>query len=241
MKKAFWTSVVILLFSTHVYSQYSSDKDSIRSYTQQLLDGVATGESEAWEKYLDDGCLITSEDGTVKSKQEFNKRFSSPRILYLKARETISEPLFWYSSNIIVFCYTANLFVDLYGQERVNAICQTDTWIKTVNGWRLIATMAMDKSRSPIVQNITAPIIQTIVGNYQLSNEYGYKIFTNNGKLYCQKTGKKEEELKCESGYVFFLDSNPRIRLIFLIDSETKITQLIIRRAGSDIILPKVD
>jgi hypothetical protein len=171
MKKAFWTSVVILLlFYSHVYPQYSSDKDSVRSYTQLLLDGVATGESEAWEKYLDAGCLITSEDGTVKSKQEFNKRFSSPRILYLKARETISEPLFWYSSNIIVFCYTANLYVDLYRQERINAICQTDTWIKTVNGWRLIASMAMDKSRSPNVPKsivITVPflLLRNFLGN----------------------------------------------------------------------------
>jgi len=50
------------LFSNSATSQSDSEKDSILSYTQQLVNGIADGDTTAWAKYLDDSCIITSED-----------------------------------------------------------------------------------------------------------------------------------------------------------------------------------
>jgi hypothetical protein len=60
--------------------------------------------------------------------------------------------LFRINSNTVVFIYIANLFLKLYGQERLNEICQRDIWFKTRNGWKLISSEALDKPENPVVQ-----------------------------------------------------------------------------------------
>ncbi|MGI8952469.1 MAG: hypothetical protein ACR2FN_12900 [Chitinophagaceae bacterium] len=176
----------------------------------------------------------------MKTKQEFVKALPKPPS-FMKVKEIISKPIFRFNENTIVFCYTANLSVEIYGQQRRNEICQTDTWIKINNGWKLIATEALDKPNAPSTQKISQNIINAVIGEYDLSKDYGFKIFEKEGKLYRQRIGGKEEELKCESDYVFFQENNPLLRFIFVHDEKGKVTQLISRRAGSDIIIPKVN
>ncbi len=235
----FQTFFFALCFSFPALSQNLNDKDSILIYTQQLLDGIATSDKSAWNNYPDDSFIITSENGSVKTKQEFVKALPEPPS-FMKVKETISKPVFRVYENTIVFSYTANLLVEIYGQQRLNEICQTDTWLKTNNGWKLIATEALDKPNAPSTQKISQNIINAVIGEYDLSKAYGFKIFEKGGKLYRQRIGGKEEELKCESDYVFFPEGNLLLKIIFVHDENGNVTQLISRRAGSDIIFPKI-
>lgn len=222
-----------------VIAQTVNDTVSILSYTQQLLDGISTGDTSTWNKYLDDKCILTIEDGSTKTKQEFIQKLQAPPP-FMKVRETISFPLFRIYSNIIIFSYRANLFLDLFSQQRRNEICQMDTWLKTSDGWKLVASAAMDKFQTPLLKINYAETSKNILGDYSLGKEFSYKIFERDGKLYNQRTGRKETELICESDYYFFQVSNPNIKMIFVHDHD-KVTELLLRRAGSDIIIPKVD
>ena len=233
---------LFLFFLTSHYqadAQHTTDKDSILFYTQNLLDGIAIGDTTAWTKYLDDSCIITSEDGSVKSKQEFIHKIGVPP-KYLQVKETISNPLFRSNSNAIVFIYNANLSLRIYGQERLNEICQTDTWFKSEKGWKLISSEALDKPENAIVQKINLNATITITGEYKLSDEYDYKIFIRDGKLFSQLRGKKENELMCETDYTYYIKDKLLIRYIFARDDDDKIIKLILRRAGKDIVLLKV-
>ena len=126
--KSFNLLLFAVLLSTlnKASSQNPADKDSIIFYTQQLIDGIANGDATAWTKYLDDSCIITSEDGSVKTKEQFIPGILAPPS-FMKVKETISNPIFRSRLNTIIFIYTANLSLSLYGQERLNEICQTDT------------------------------------------------------------------------------------------------------------------
>jgi hypothetical protein len=61
MKKyfSFLMSTIVICFVSNVrlFSQETraenSDKDSILNFTQKLVDGIATGDTSAWIKYLD--------------------------------------------------------------------------------------------------------------------------------------------------------------------------------------------
>jgi uncharacterized protein DUF4440 len=231
---------LFLIYSSKSNSQSSPDKDSITHYAQQLIDGIANGDTTAWAKYLDDSCIITSEDGSVKTKEQFIHGILAPPG-FMEVKETISNPIFRSNLNTIIFIYTANLSLRLYGQERLNEICQTDTWFKTNTGWKLMSTEALDKPEAPLPQKISRNVITSLIGEYEISNEYGFKIFTRDDKLYSQRYGRTENELKCETDYTYFIGEHPLIRYIFVRDENNKIIQLISRRAGRDIIFPKTD
>lgn len=231
---------VFLIQSYNANAQKNADKDSITSFAQQLIDGIANGDTTAWAKYLDDSCIISSENGSVETKEQFIHGIKTPPG-FIKVKETISNPIFRSNNSTIIFIYTANLSLDTYGQERLNEICQTDTWFKTINGWRLISNEALDKPEIPLPQKINPTIINTLTGLYKLSDSYNIKIFIRDGKLYMQVSGGKENELKCESDYTYFIESRLLLRYIFIHDENNKIIQLINRRAGRDIIFQKTD
>ena len=120
-----------VLFSPKALSQ-TTNKDSILFYTQQLVNGIAVGDTTAWNSYLDDSCLITSENGSVKTKQEFIRGIGVPPSYY-KVSETIANPIFKFHTNVVVFCYTAALLLEAFWQKRRTEICQTYTCIKKNN------------------------------------------------------------------------------------------------------------
>jgi hypothetical protein len=242
----FLMSTIMICFVSNVKllgqvsQSQNSDKDSILNFTQKLVDGIATGDTSAWIKYLDDSCMVTSEDGSVKMKYDFIKGINKPPADY-KVTETILNPVFKFHGNVIVFCYTANLTLELYGQNRINEICETDTWMKTKYGWRLIGEEALDKPNFPVTQKVTAKIINEITGKYQLNQNFGFNIFQDSGRLFIQPYGGKKNELRCESDYVYFRNGSPLLRYIFVHDDNNKIIQMISRRAGRDFINPKVN
>ena len=227
-----------ILFSPIAFSQ-TTNKDSILFYTQQLVNGIAVGDTTAWNLYLDDSCLITSENGSVKTKQEFIKGIGVPPPYY-KVSETITNPIFKFHTNVIVFCYTADLLLEAFGQKRLTEICQTDTWIKKNNHWHLISSAALDKPNFPEAQKVFAPTINEIPGIYQLNETLGYRVFQDSAKLYIQRFGGKKNELICESDYVFYLVGNPLLRYIFIHNDQNKIVQLKVRRAGEGFIFNKI-
>lgn len=239
MKKLYWFLLLPLLINNYTANaQTITDNDSIKAFTQELINGIANGDTTAWAKYLDDKCIITSENGSVKTKEQFIHGIKTPPG-FVKVKETISNPIFRNNTGTIIFIYTANLSVDMFGQERLNEICQTDTWFKTSNGWRLISNEALDKPEIPSLQKVNPAIINTLTGSYNLSDSYNIKVFTRDGKLYSQPSGGKENELKCESDYTYFIESSLLIRYIFVHDENNKIIQLISRRAGRDFVLSK--
>jgi hypothetical protein len=216
----------------------NSLRDSIRSYTQQLIDGIATGNAAAWEKYLDDSCLITTEDGSVKSKRGFIKGIGIPPA-YLSVSETISDPIFTIHPGVVVFCYRANLLLKLAGQQRLNEICQTDTWIKTNNDWKLICTAAFDKPNLPEPLRRIQDDSSQLSGRYQLTENAGYQVYTDSGMLFIRPFGRGRSRLIGESGDMFFTPGKPLTRYVFVRDEKNNIIQLNVRRAGRDLIYPK--
>ena len=228
----------IVLFSPNALSQ-AANKDSIIYFTQQLINGIATGDTTAWNLYLDDSCLVTGENGLVKTKQEFIKGIGVPPAYY-KVSEKIVNPIFKFYANVIVFCYIADLRLEAFGQNRVTEICQTDTWIKNNNHWRLISSAAMDKPNFSVAQNVLPSIMQKITGVYQVNDSSGYRIFQDSSKLFIQRFGGKKNELICESDYVFYLIANPLLRYIFVHDDNNKIIQLKVNRSGEGFIFNKI-
>jgi len=227
-----------ILLSSISLSQ-TSDKDSILFYTQQLVNGIAAGDTTAWNLYLDDSCMITSENGSVKTKQEFIKGIGVPPSYY-KVSETIVDPVFRFHANVIVFCYTADLLLEAFGQKRLTEICQTDTWSKKNSHWYLISSAALDKPNFPEVQKVIAPIINEITGVYQINETLGYRVSKDSAKLYIQRFGGKKNELICESDYVFYLAGSPLLRYVFVHDNDNKIIQLKVNRSGKGFVFNKI-
>ena len=217
----------------------TTNGDSIFLYTQRLLNGIASGDTTAWNFYLDDSCMVTGENGSVKTKEEFIRGIGVPPSYY-KVSETIVNPIFKFHTDVIVFCYTANLIVETFGQKRLTEICQTDTWSKKNNHWLLISSAALDKPNFPEPEKAKASIIKEITGVYQLNETFGYRVFQDSTKLYIQRFGSKKNELICESDYVFYLVGSPLSRYIFVHDNDNKIIQLKVNRSGKGFVFNRI-
>jgi hypothetical protein len=233
-----------LLLAGFLFSGFSAisqnpDTDSIARYTQRLISGIATGDTSSWHEYLDDSCLITSENGTVKTKQEFIRGVGIPPASYT-VTEKLANPVFRSYNNVTVFCYTAVLSLKLSGQERITRICQTDTWMKKNGFWRLISSAALDKPDLPAGQTPEITVIKAITGKYQLTDKLGYEVFSDSGKLFIQRYGApRKNELICESDFIFFVENNPLLRYIF-IHQGNLVTEIDVRRQGSGFSFPKI-
>jgi hypothetical protein len=130
-----------------------------------LVNGIATGDTTAWNLYLDDSCMIRSKNGLVRTKQSFIKGIG---VLpsYYKVSETIVNPIFKFHPNVSVFCYAADLLLEAFGLKRITEIFQTDTRIKKNDHWLLISTEALDKPNFPEAQKAVPSIINEITGVY---------------------------------------------------------------------------
>ena len=72
MKNLHWFLLLTLLINNYTpKAQTITDNDSIKLFTQELINGIANGDTTGWAKYLDDRCIITSENGSVKTKEQF--------------------------------------------------------------------------------------------------------------------------------------------------------------------------
>jgi Domain of unknown function (DUF4440) len=233
---------LLLLIGCSLYhkadAQTSSPTDSILLYTQQLLDGVTTGDTGVWKKYLDDSCIITPENGGTESKEAFLKQLRKPPAPYLMT-EVIERPIFRVYEGTIIFSYVASVSLNVLDQRWKNDICQTDTWLKTANGWKMISTAAFMRPANPIPRIPDSNIVKYLIGEYLLDKQYACSIYEKDGRLYSKRTGRDEIELTCESDYVF-MTPNPLIRLVFSHDSNGNVMSLLYRRSGSDLTFNKV-
>ena len=219
-------------------AQSSTAADSILLYTQRLLDAITTGDTSAWNRYLDDSCVITPENGRVESKQVFIRQLKKPPYPYVMT-EVIRHPLFKLFPGTVIFSYVANTTLGVGDQQWQNDISQTDTWLHTMTGWKLIATAAFIEPANPAVHLPDSGIVKKIVGEYRLSDAYTCSIYEKEGKLYSKRTGRDQVELEGETDYVF-MTSNPFIKLVFVHDQQGNVIQLRYRRAGVDLVFTRI-
>jgi len=211
----------------------------LRRLTQENLDAIAPGQVEVWRRNLHDKMTHVDENGIVRNKSELLAEFS-PLPKGLIGRLQVDKFNVTLDGNVAVATHEDLEHLQYYGQTLVSRWRSTDTWVKTLAGWKLLAEQTLAVLQDPPAIQLTAPQLCAYAGTYQLTPEITDTIQCTGGRLTGTRTGRPEVTYQPEVMDVFFAAGKPRTRRIFIRDSAGAITGFVDRREGIDIRWTKV-
>jgi ketosteroid isomerase-like protein len=206
----------------------------LQRQTQEMVDAIASGGSQVWERYLDDKVVYTAEDGTVSTKAELVEGIK-PLPPGVSGTIKVIDFKVAQHGDVAVASYLNDEHETYHGHELHCQYRTTDTWRKTPAGWRLIAGQVLAVRTDPPAVPLTQAQMEEYVGTYQLSPDVAYEIRRSADGLEGQQTGRKWEPMKAEAPDVLFIPGKPRYRWIFRRGAGGRITGLIERREAWDL------
>jgi ketosteroid isomerase-like protein len=207
----------------------------LKRQTQELADAVGTGSVAVWDKYLDSQVLFVDEGGTVATKKEMLDQLK-PLPEGVSGTIAVTDFVVADHGDVAATTYVEDEHENYHGHELHCQYRATDTWKKTAEGWRLIASQVLALRTDPPAIALPAAALESYCGRYALTPTIAYEIRLKAGALEGQQTGRKPEELRVEAPDVLFVPGRPRYRYIFLRDAAGKITGLAQRREAWDLV-----
>jgi uncharacterized protein DUF4440/uncharacterized protein DUF3471 len=216
-----------------------TENDLVRR-TQELYDSIVSGNQEPWKKNFADDCTFSDEKGRTFDKTKLVADITPLPKGYsgtIKIENVISRII----GDTAVLSYDANEAETIFGQELHARYHITDTWLRRNGQWQIIASQAHRYYEDPMaaapsqLRNFQPA---TYVGTYELAPGQTRTITVENGKLFVERNGKKEELLP-ESSDLFFR-KGVEGRILFHYGPTGKVDRLIDRRNNEDVVWKKV-
>jgi len=202
--------------------------------TQELLDAVTAGRAEVWDRYAAPELVYAAEDGSVKTKAELVGEIR-PLPSYVSGVLRVTEFVARRHGAAVVATYVVDESETYYGQAIQARYRETDTWIETPRGWRLVAAQVLALRDDPPAIGLSSEQLDTYVGSYALTPEVHYTIRRDGDGLVGQRTGREPERLRVEVADVLFVPGQPRLRKIIQRGPDGRITGFVERRETWDV------
>jgi hypothetical protein len=211
--------------------------------TQELYDSIVSGNQEPWEKYFADDCTFSDEKGRTFDKAKLVADIAPLPKGYsgtIKIENVISRII----GDTAVLSYDANEAETIFGQELHARYHITDTWLRRNGEWQILASQAHRYYEDPATaapsQLLNSARVRpsTFVGAYELAPGQIRTVSVDQGKLFVERNGKKEELLPEASG--IFFRKGVEGRILFRYDVSGKVDVLIDRRNNEDVVWKKV-
>jgi len=145
MKKYFYVSIVSLclhatIFGQHVGDATSSSKNTLKDLvnaTSQIYDAMIRRDRKAVDRYLSENFLETDASCTLRDKV-----WNLDNLLGVDETLTyqIEEPLVREHGDTALLFYVWNVEHGVKGKVGRSVLRVTDTFVKTGNGWMLVAS-----------------------------------------------------------------------------------------------------
>lgn len=235
MKKNLCLLAALVLLPLQSPAQPSEDVSALlQRQTQEMVDAVTAGQAAVWDRYLDDKAVYTAEDGSVSTKAQMVEQLKplpegvSGNLKVIDFKATVHE-------SVAITNYVIDEDEVYHGHKLHCQYRNTDTWLKTPTGWRLIAAQALALRTDPPAVPLTPQQMEQYVGSYALTPTISYEIRLKDGGLEGQQTGRKAEPLKAEAPDVLFVPGKPRYRKIFQRGPDGHVTRFVERREAWDL------
>jgi hypothetical protein len=151
---------------------------------QALMDAVGPGDKTVWERVMDPGCVVTSEEGQVLTKQQFlNELRPLPPGLTggIKVRDLTVQDL----TTFAVVRYVADEWESVFGQRLTTQYRTTDTFRRAGSGWTMVASHTAVVTRDPPAQSVSSSEWPRLVGEYRLLPDgWAFHVVLRNDRLY---------------------------------------------------------
>jgi ketosteroid isomerase-like protein len=212
----------------------------LESQTQELLNAVSAGDPRVWDRYLDANIVYLSEDGTRKSKADLLKEIA-PLPKGISGTITVSAFQVRLHDDTAITTHNDLESEDYFGHSLKAEYRTTDTWIRTPQGWRLVASQVHAQLIDPPAIQLASARLDEYVGVYRLNDEITYTVRRQGDTLTGERSGRPAQTLSVEAADVMFVAGQPRSRKIFLRSPEGRVIGFVDRREGRDIAWKKAE
>jgi hypothetical protein len=226
----------ILLFALPLYADTEAD---LRRLTQEQLDAIAPGKVEVWRRNLHENFTHVDENNVVRTRTEILEELT-PLPKGLAGKLEIAKFQVKVTGDVAIATHEDLEHLDYHGQMLVSRWRSTDTWLKTPDGWKLLAEQTTALLEDPPAMKMPNEQLCTYSGTYRLAPEIAETLSCAGGRLLGNRTGRPEVAYQAEVTDVFFVPGRPRTRRIFLRDARGAITGFVDRREGIDVRWTKV-
>ncbi len=207
----------------------------LRRQTQELVDAIATGSAEVWERYLDPDVRYVDESGAVMTKKQMVDG-TKPLPPGVSGSIRVTDFDVTVHGDLAVATSIDDEHEDFHGHELHCQYRTTDTWRRTAMGWRLIGSQVLAMRTDPPSVELPASLREEYCGRYALDASIQYEIRCIGAALEGQQSGRKAEALLAEAPDVLFVPGHPRYRYVFLRGKDGKVTGFAQRREAWDLV-----
>src|SRR5438309_1505354 len=188
-------------------SDESATRQELLRRTQELYDSIVSGNQTPWKKYFADDCTFSDEKGRTLDKTKLVADITPLPKGYsgaIKIENVISR----INGDTAILSYDANETETIFGQNLRARYHVTDTWLRRDGNWQIIASQAHRYYEDPAMADPSqlrnnAGAARTFVGTYELAPGQTRTVTAENGKLFIERNGKKEQ-LFPETSDLFF-------------------------------------
>ena len=227
-------TLVLGVFGVAQAAAPSAAEVELRRIVQEMLDAVAPGNADVWRRYLHERLIRVDETGAVQGKEELLKELT-PLPPGLVGRMAVDTFRIETHGDFAVLAYETQEHLDYHGQILRSRFRISDTWLKTPQGWQLLAEQVAAVLKDPPSLKLTQQQLCEYNGTYALTAEITTTISCTQDGLAAQRTGRAPASYLAEVADVFFVAGQPRTRRIFLRDPQGKVVGFADRREGEDV------
>jgi regulator of sigma D len=234
--RVFTASVLFASVIPHAHARpaTAAEEAELRRMTQELLDAIAPGHVEVWQRYLHERMTHVDESDTVRNKAELLSTLT-PLPAGLVGRIAIDSFKAEVESDVAFVTHEDQEHLDYFGQILRSRFRSTDTWLRTADGWRLFGEHTMAVLKDPPPAKLTQQQLCAYDGSYSLTADIVAKVRCDAGGLMIERTGRPAMKYLAETPDVFFAPGQPRTRRIFVRDDAGRIVGFVDRREGEDV------
>jgi ketosteroid isomerase-like protein len=212
----------------------SDTEVTLRAATQQLLDAIAPGDVATWDRWLDPDAIQVDENDVVRRKPEILKELR-PLGAGLTGHLKIDDFRVVEAGDVAVVTHEDDEYLDYHGQVLLSRFRMTDTWHKTSDGWRQLASQVLAVLKDPPSVELDRRTLCAYAGRYSLTADIVVTVRCDKDHLLVERPGSPAREFVPELKDVFFERGAPRTRRIFLHDASGRVSGFVDRREARDI------
>jgi hypothetical protein len=212
----------------------ASRTQDLEALTQRLADALAPGRKDVWAALLHPKFVSTDENGAVFDRDRFLANLTplpSGASGTLRVIDFVARDL----GGLAVTTYVLDEVEQFHGETLRSQYRNTDSWVRTPQGWRLAAMQEIALRTDPPAVEIPAVEWDQYVGRYRLPDGLEFEISRQGDGAVGRQAGGAVHAFQAEARDVLFMPGRPRYRYHFHRDPSGRVTGFAQRREAWDI------
>ena len=203
---------------------------------RERLTAAQKGDAALWKSHISSQCVWTGPGLDLVDTKDVEREIEASTALPPRPADEVRDFIVKLFGDAAIATYIS---IERRADGKIaKQFRKTDTYLNQKNGWELVCAVESYVAPREIVK-VDPQVYDKYAGQYELDPKHTVKIWRDGTKLLSQAPDENEfTELFPVGQDTFFVDSQPG-DYIFQRDQDGKVTQLIFRMGGSDLVARK--